>query len=99
MAITWFWGLATLLARSGIDLDDLYDLVSAWLRGQRSLRLLSGVDHTTGIKASVLMGRTDSGQLLVIIARIDGRDLYVINALHPTPELIADHERWEHRND
>ncbi|MGF6888184.1 hypothetical protein ABIA39_006703 [Nocardia sp. GAS34] len=99
MGITWFWGLAALLARSGIEIDDVYDLVSAWLAGQRPMRMLPGVDDATGLKAAVLMGRGDDGRLLVILARIDGPDLYVINAFLPTGELIAEHERWEHRND
>lgn len=99
MAITWFWGLAHLLTRSGIDMDDISDMVSAWLTGQRPLRVVPGVDDATGLKATVLMGRTDEGQLLLILARIDGPDLCVINAFHPTPEQIASHERWEQSND
>ena len=99
VAITLFWGLASLLTRSGIDIDDVYDMISAWLTGERPLRFVPGVDDATGLKATVLMGRTDIGQPLLILARIDGPDLYLINAFHPTPEQIADHERWEHRND
>lgn len=45
------------------------------------------------------MGRTDDGRPLLILARIDGKDIYVINAFHPTPELVADFEHWEARND
>ncbi len=98
MAITWYWGLAHLLTQAGIDVDDVYDLLSAWLAGERPLWFMPAVDDATGLKATVLMGRTDNGHPLVILARLDGKDLYVINAFRPTSELIADFEEWEARH-
>ncbi|MFE3194247.1 hypothetical protein ACFXHA_34940 [Nocardia sp. NPDC059240] len=91
--------MAHLLAQSGIDIDDVYDLVSAWLVGERRVWFVPAVDDATGLKASVLMGRTDNGLPLLLLARIDGKDIYVINAFHPTPELIPEFEQWEARNE
>ncbi|MFJ9368669.1 hypothetical protein ACIRRA_30175 [Nocardia sp. NPDC101769] len=99
MAITWYWGLAHLLAQSGIEIDDVYDMLSAWLAGQRQIWFMPAVDDATGIKASILVGRADDGQPLVILARVDGKDIYIVNAFRPTPELVADFERWESRRD
>ncbi|BAW07858.1 conserved hypothetical protein [Nocardia seriolae] len=60
---------------------------------------MPAVDDTTGLKPSVLIGRTDSGEPLVLLARIDGRDIFIINASRPSSELVADFEAWEARND
>ncbi|MFE3003172.1 hypothetical protein ACFXG4_50595 [Nocardia sp. NPDC059246] len=98
MAITWYWGLAHLLAQSGIDIDDVYDLLSAWLAGERRVWFMPAVDDAAGLEASVLMGRADDGQPLLLLARIDGKDIYIINAFRPTPELVAEFEQWEARN-
>ncbi|MGV9408715.1 hypothetical protein ACWDOP_02275 [Nocardia sp. NPDC003693] len=98
MAITWYWGLAHLLTQAGIDIDDVYDLLSAWLAGERPIWFVPAVDEATGLRPSVLMGRTDNGDPLVILARVDGKDIYIINAFDPTPELIAQFEEWEGRH-
>lgn len=85
---------------AGIDFDDVYDLLSAWLAGRPAANLVHArcrrCHRTEGL---VLVGRTDDGRPLLILARIDGKDIYVINAFHPTPELVADFEHWEARND
>jgi hypothetical protein len=99
VAIRYYWGLVHLLALSGIDINDVYDMLSALLTGERPMWFIPATDDATGIKASVLMGRTDDGRPLVVLARVDGRDLYVVDAFEPTPELIADFEEWEARND
>ncbi|MFE3696620.1 hypothetical protein ACFXO7_01970 [Nocardia tengchongensis] len=99
MAITYYWGLARLLAMSGISFDDVADLLYSWLRGERRIWFMPAVDDTTGLKPSVLMGRSDSGDILVLLARIDRRDIYIINASRPSSELVADFEAWEARND
>ncbi|WP_405498908.1 hypothetical protein [Nocardia sp. NBC_00511] len=99
MAVTWYWGLARLLALAGIDFDEVADLFYAWLRGERRLWFIPAVDDATGLKPAVLVGRTDTGEVLVVLARIDGRDIYIINASRPSTELMADFEAWEARND
>ncbi|MET8422551.1 hypothetical protein [Nocardia sp. NPDC004860] len=99
MAITYYWGLARLLAVSGIDFDDVADMLYAWLRGERRICFMPAVDDTTGLKPSVLIGRSDSGEVLVLLARIDRRDIYIINASRPSSELVADFEAWEARHD
>lgn len=77
----------------------MYDLISAWLTGERPIWFMPAVDDATGLKASVLVGRTDGGDPLVILARVEGKDIYIINAFRPTLELIADFREWETRHD
>lgn len=99
VAIRYYWGLAHLLAQSGIDIDDVYDMLAALLAGERPMWFIPATDDVTGIAASVLMGRTDDGRPLVVLARVQGRDLFVVDAFEPDAGLIADFEKWEARND
>ncbi|WP_281179511.1 hypothetical protein [Nocardia inohanensis] len=31
MAVEWFWALAKMLERYGVDPDDVFDVVEAWI--------------------------------------------------------------------
>lgn len=100
MAIEWYWALAQLLARSGVDLDGVFDLVDAWTKGTQQVWLRSAVDPATGLSSLVIWGRTDDGTALAVFARRLGRDIEVYNAAYLTADQVADFEQWEAtRND
>ncbi|WP_405180975.1 hypothetical protein OG225_07235 [Nocardia sp. NBC_01377] len=100
MAIEWYWALAQLLARSGVDPDDVFDLVNAWLAGRQRVWLRTAGDPVTGLSSLVVWGRADDGTPLVVYARRLGRDIEVYNAEYLTADQVEDFEKWEAtRND
>ncbi len=100
MAIEWYWALAQVLMHTGVDPDDVFDLVDAWMKGDRQVRLRTAVDPATGLTSLVIWGRTDDGTPLSVFARRLGRDIEVYSAAYLTADQAADFEKWEAtRND
>ncbi|MGW2662244.1 hypothetical protein ACWCW7_14870 [Nocardia tengchongensis] len=100
MAIEWYWALAQMLALTGVDPDDVFDLVDAWMKGIRPVRLRTATDPATGLGSLVVWGRADDGTPLAIYARRVGRDILVYNAAYLTADQVAEFEKWEAtRND
>ncbi|MEV0355330.1 hypothetical protein AB0H71_04615 [Nocardia sp. NPDC050697] len=100
MAIEWYWALAHLLARTGTDLDHVFDVVDAWTRGARRVWLRTAVDPATGLTSLVIWGRTDEGIPLAVFAHRSGRDIEVYNAAYLTADQAAELQKWEAtRND
>lgn len=99
VAIEWYWALLHMLARTGVDPDDVFDLVDAWMRG-RPVRLRTAIDQATGLRSLVIWGRADDGTPLSVFARRLGRDIEVYNAAYLTADQVAEFEKWEAtRND
>ncbi len=85
---------------TGVDQDDVFDLVDAWMRGNRRVWLRTAVDPATGLVSLVVWGRTDDGALLSVFARRLDRDIEVYSAAYLTADQAADFEKWEAtRND
>ncbi|MGW4369789.1 hypothetical protein ACWEKT_29490 [Nocardia takedensis] len=100
MAIEWYWALAQMLARTGVDLDQVFDVVDAWMKGTRRVWLRTAVDPATGLSSLVIWGRSDEGTPLVVFARHRDRDIEVCNAAYLTADQAAELEKWEvTRND
>lgn len=100
VAIEWYWALAQMLARAGVDLDDVFDLVDAWMTGNRRVWLRTAVDPATELTSLVIWGRADDGTPLAVFARRVGRDIEVYSAAYLTADQAADFEKWEAtRND
>ncbi|WP_282786156.1 MULTISPECIES: hypothetical protein [unclassified Nocardia] len=95
MAIVWYWALAQLLARTGVDIDEVFEMVNAWQTGTRRVRLELATDTATGLRTFVISGRADNGRAIAAYARHTGRDIYIFDATYLTEEQIADFERWE----
>lgn len=95
VAIVWYWALAQMLERTGVNPDDVFDLVDAWMKGKRPVRLRSATDPATGLISIVVWGRADGGRPLAIFARRTGRDIQVYNALELGPDQVAELEKWE----
>ncbi|MGV9539704.1 hypothetical protein ACWDSF_00005 [Nocardia beijingensis] len=100
MAIEWYWALAQMLVRTGVDPDDVFDLVDAWMKGNRPVWLRAAVDPATGLTSLVVWGRAEDGTPLSVFARRLGRDIEVYSAAYLTADQVADFEKWEAtRND
>ncbi|MGY1972973.1 hypothetical protein [Nocardia gipuzkoensis] len=100
MAIEWYWALAQMLARTGVDLDDVFDFVDAWMKGDRPVWLRSASDPATGLVSLAIWGRGDDGTPISVFARRLGRDIEVYSAAYLTADQAADFEKWEAtRND
>ncbi|WP_327141465.1 hypothetical protein [Nocardia sp. NBC_01327] len=100
MAIEWYFALAQVLTRAGIDIDDVFDLVNAWLAGERPVWLRPADDRATGTRYVVLWARTGEGRPLAVLARVMGPDLYICGANYLRPEQVTEFEKWEAtRND
>lgn len=100
MAIEWYWALAQMLARAGVDPDDVFDFVDAWMKGNRPVWLRSATDPATDLVSLVIWGRADDGTPLAIFARRVGHDIQVYNAAYLTADQAAEFEKWEAtRND
>ncbi|WP_194813743.1 hypothetical protein [Nocardia sp. XZ_19_385] len=99
MGIEWYFALGQILARAGVDSDDVFDLVNAWLAGERPVWLRPADDRATGIRYVVLWGRTGSGAPLAVLARAMGPDLYICGAGHLQPEQVTEFEKWEATHD
>ncbi|WP_040796705.1 hypothetical protein [Nocardia higoensis] len=95
MAIEWFWALAQMLARTGVDPDDVFDLVDAWMRGNRAVWLRTAVDPATGLGSLVIWGRTDDGTPMSVFARRLGVDIEVYSAAYLTADQVVAFEKWE----
>ncbi|MFI1919928.1 hypothetical protein [Nocardia sp. NPDC020380] len=95
MAIEWYWALAQMLAKTGVSIDDVFDLVNAWQSGKRRVRLELAIDPATGLRSLVIWGRDDADRALAVFARHKGRDIYIYDAAPLTPEQIAEFETWE----
>lgn len=95
VAIEWYWALAQILMRTGVDADDVFDLVDGWFRGARRVWLRTAVDPATGLKSLVIWGRADDGTPLSVFARRLGRDIEVYNAAYLTADQVAELEKWE----
>ncbi|NNH69064.1 hypothetical protein HLB23_04115 [Nocardia uniformis] len=95
MAIEWYWALAQMLVRTGVDPDDVFDLVDAWMKGKRPVWLRSAVDPATSLVSLVIWGRADDATPLAVYARRVDRDLEVYNAAYLEPDQIAEFEKWE----
>ncbi|MFJ9370289.1 hypothetical protein ACIRRA_38515 [Nocardia sp. NPDC101769] len=100
MAIEWYWALAQMLARAGVDPDDVFDLVDTWMKGNRRVWLRTATDPTTGLMSVVIWGRADNGRPLAVFARRIDRDIEVYSAEYLDSDQTADFEKWEAtRND
>ncbi|MGF6888164.1 hypothetical protein ABIA39_006683 [Nocardia sp. GAS34] len=100
MGIEWYWALAQMLARTGVDADDVFDLVDAWMKGKRSVWLRTAVDPATGLTSLVIWGRAEDGLPLSVFARRVGHDIEVFTAAYLTADQATDFEKWEAtRND
>ncbi|OJF81000.1 hypothetical protein NS14008_19615 [Nocardia seriolae] len=89
-----------MLARTGVDPDDVFDFVDAWMKGNRQVWLRPAVDPTTGLMSLVIWGRADDGTPLAVFARRVGRDIEVYNAEYLAADQAAELEKWEAtRND
>ncbi|WP_040808281.1 hypothetical protein [Nocardia concava] len=95
MAIEWYWALAQMLAKTGVNIDDVFDLVNAWQTGKRRVRLELAHSPSTGLRTLVIWGRTDTGDALAVFARHTGRDIYIFDATRLTDEQTAEFESWE----
>lgn len=95
MAIEWYWALAQMLAKSGVDIDEVFDMVNAWQTGKRRVRLELATDTATGLRTFVISGRADNGHAIAVYARHTGRDVYIFDATYLSTEQIADFELWE----
>lgn len=100
MSVKWYWALVQMLAQTGVDEDDVFDLVDGWMRGVRPVWLRTAVDRATGLTSVVIWGRTEDGTPLSVFARRLGRDIEVYNATYLTADQVVDFEKWEAtRND
>ncbi|UGT67727.1 hypothetical protein LTT66_31770 [Nocardia gipuzkoensis] len=100
MAIEWYRALAQVLARTGVDPDDVFDFVDTWMKGTRPVWLRTAADPATGLRSLVIWGRADDGTPLSVFARRLGRDIEVYSAAYLTADQAADFEKWEAtRND
>ncbi|WP_067721497.1 hypothetical protein [Nocardia yamanashiensis] len=100
MAIEWYWALAQMLAKTGVDINDVFDMVNAWQSGRRRVRLERAIDPATGLGSFVIWGRTDKGRAVAVYARHTGRDIYIYDATYLNTEQTALFESWEAtRND
>lgn len=96
MAIEWYWAFAQMLALTGVDADDVFDMVDAWLKGNRPVWLRSAVDPATGLTSLVILGRADNnGRPLSVFARRRGHDIEIYSAAYLTIDQAADFEKWE----
>ncbi|GAB2547517.1 hypothetical protein [Nocardia heshunensis] len=95
MAIEWYFALAAMLAKTGVAVDDVFDIVEAWQAGRLRVWLQPVVDPATRLRAAAIFARSDAGLPLAIYARVDGPDLYIFNATHLTAELLVEFEKWE----
>ena len=99
VAIEWYWALAQVLMRTGVDADDVFDLVDAWIRGARRVWLRNAIDPATGLKSLVIWGRADDGTPLSVFARRLDRDIEVYGAAYLTADQVAEFEKWEATSD
>lgn len=99
MAVEWYWALAQMLAKTGVDINEVFDMVNAWQTGKRRARLARAMDPATGLRVFVITGRADSGRAVAVYARHNGPDIYIFDATYLTPEQIADFARWEANHD
>ena len=89
-----------MLAVAGVSFDDVVDLVSAWLDGERSVWFRVGDDPVTGLAYVVLTARTDSGRPLRVLARVIGPDLHILSATYRVGDRdLAEFENWEAHHD
>lgn len=95
MAIEWYWAFAQMLARAGVDPDNVFDMIDAWMKGNRPVWLRSATDPVTGLATLVIWGRADDGTALAVFARRLDRDIQVYNAAYLTTEQAAEFEKWE----
>ena len=87
--------MAQMLATAGVDIDDVFDIVNAWLAGVRPVWLRVADDQPTGLRYSVLWARAGTGRPLCVLARVIGSDLHVVGAAHMNAEQVTEFEKWE----
>ncbi|MTE14537.1 hypothetical protein [Nocardia aurantiaca] len=100
MAITWFWALTRMLERYGVDPDDVFDVIDAWVTAKRPVWFRTATDPASGLTTFVIWGRPGGGTLTAVYAHRKGSDTEVYAARYLGPDQIAEFEKWEAtRND
>ncbi|MGW4126319.1 hypothetical protein [Nocardia sp. NPDC004711] len=54
MAITWFWAILKMLDRYGVDPDDMFDVINAWMTATRPVWFRTATDPATGLTTFVI---------------------------------------------
>ncbi|MFE3280338.1 hypothetical protein [Nocardia sp. NPDC059239] len=95
MAITWFWAILKMLDRYGVDPDDMFDVINAWMTATRPVWFRTATDPATGLTTFVIWGRAENGTVTAVYARPKGHDTEVYAARYLTADQIAEFEKWE----
>lgn len=95
MAITYYLGLVTLLAKTGIGFDEIFDAVNEWLARQRQVMVRPAVDPANGIRIALFCTRSRTGRPIGLAGRRSGRDIEIYAAYYLSAAQIAEFEKWE----
>ncbi|MGW4241214.1 hypothetical protein [Nocardia sp. NPDC004722] len=82
-----------MLARYGVDPDDVFDVINAWMTAKWPVWFRPATDPATGLTTFIIWGRADSGTPIAVYAHAKGHDTEGYIARYLTVEQLTELEK------